>query len=165
MTGRLIIGGEVLTPEGPRSADVLVSDGVVTAVGPGLERTGHDVLDATGCWVGPGFVDVHVHFREPGFEHKEDLASGSAVAAAGGFTAVVPMPNTDPVTDRPDIVTRVVRRSEEVGLVEVAPAGAINIGRVGRVISDLEALWAVGVRVFSDDGDSVADSGLLRAAL
>ncbi len=165
MTGVLIAGGEVLTPAGPRTCDVLIRDGAVAAVGTSLDRTGLEIIDARGCWVGPGFVDVHVHFREPGFEHKEDIASGSKAAAAGGFTAVVPMPNTDPAADRPEIVTQVRHRAEEIGLVEVAPAGTITVGRRGRVLAPLEALWDAGVRLFSDDGDSVDDSGLLRAAM
>ena len=165
MTGILITGGEVLTANGPQLVDVLVHDGVVAAMGPILDAAGHEVVDATGCWVGPGFVDVHVHFREPGFEHKEDIESGSIVAAAGGFTAVVPMPNTSPAADGPEVVARIARRGGEVGLVEIAPAGAITVARAGRVLADIEALWDAGVRIYSDDGDTVADSGLLRAAM
>jgi len=165
MTDILITGGEVLTGDGPQTVDVLVRDGKVAEIGTGLGHAGMTILDAAGCWVGPGFVDVHVHFREPGFEHKEDIASGSAVAAAGGFTAVVPMPNTDPAADRPEVVARVTRRGHEVGLVEIAPAGTITMAREGQVLADIEALWDAGVRIYSDDGDTVADSGLLRAAM
>lgn len=165
MSGLVIAGGEVLTPDGLRTADIVVRNGTIGDVGGNLDRTGLRVIDATGCWVGPGFVDVHVHFREPGFEHKEDIASGSAAAAAGGFTAVVPMPNTNPAADRPEIIDMVATRGREVGLVEVVPSGAITMDRAGHVLTDIERLWDAGVRIYSDDGDTVADSGLLRAAM
>jgi dihydroorotase len=165
VTGHLIRGGRVLGATGPQRADVRIRNGVVDEVGGDLTPDGDSVVDAAGCWVGPAFVDVHVHLREPGFEHKENIESGSRAAAAGGFSAVVAMPNTSPAMDHPDVVRRVARRGEDIGLVEVLPAAAITKGRAGHVLTDIEALWDAGVRLFSDDGDTVADGGLLRAAM
>ncbi|MGF1664858.1 MAG: dihydroorotase [Acidimicrobiia bacterium] len=158
----LIKGGSVLTPEGMVGTDVLVSDRVL-AMGDGL--TADKVIDASGCWVGPGLVDIHVHFREPGQEWKEDIASGSAAAAAGGFTAVLAMPNTDPAIDSGHLARFVGDRGRDAGLVEVIPVGALTMGRKGEHLSHLDDLWVAGVRVFSDDGDTVADAGLLRSAM
>lgn len=156
--------GKVMTAEGPVDADVLVRDGQVVEVGTGL-KTDAEVVECDGNLVGPGFVDLHVHFREPGQEWKEDIGSGSAAAAAGGFTAVVPMPNTDPATDAGHLARFVRERGRQEGLVEVAPAGALTMGRSGERLAHLDELWAAGVRLFSDDGDSVADTGLLRRAM
>ena len=163
MVDVILAGGTVLTADGIQEADVRIADGRIAEIGPGLE--GDETIDCTGCWVGPGLVDLHAHFREPGLEWKEDIATGSRAAAAGGYTAVVVMPNTDPVTDSGHLARFVVTRGEEVGLVEVIPAGAVTKGRNGKELAHLDELWAAGVRVFSDDGDVVADAGLLRRAM
>lgn len=163
MTGELVVkGGSVLTADGVVQADVRVGERVME-IGTGL--SGENVVDATGCWVGPGLVDLHVHFREPGEEWKEDITSGSSSAAAGGYTAVLAMPNTDPAIDSGHLARFVVDRGREAGLVDVFPVGALTMGRLGRQLSHLDDLWRAGVRVFSDDGDSVADAGLLRSAM
>jgi len=161
----LIEGGLVLGPSGPVEADVLVREGRVVEVGRALTAPDADRLDARGCWVGPGFVDIHAHFREPGHEYKEDIASGSAAAAAGGYTAVVAMPNTQPAIDSGHLARYVADRGREVGLVEVVPSGAISEGRLGEKLSHVDELWAAGVRIFTDDGDTVADAGLLRRSM
>jgi dihydroorotase len=165
MTRHLFQGGTVLTADGALDADLLVDDGRIVDIAPGIDPAGADVLDCSGCWVGPGLVDIHVHLREPGQEWKEDVASGSAAAAAGGFTAVVAMPNTDPAIDAGHLAAHIADRGRRVGLVDVAVAGAISAGRAGERLAHLDELWAAGVRVFSDDGDSVADAGLLRRAM
>ena len=158
----LVSGGDVLTDKGFQAVDVLVADGEIVDLGPSLTPAlGTQVLDARGCLVGPGFVDIHVHFREPGQTWKEDIESGSRSAAAGGFTAVVAMPNTEPAVDTPDLVRQVRERGCQVGLVDVVPAGAITRGRLGKEVTDLESLHRDGVRVFSDDGDSLADDATL----
>ena len=159
------MGGSVLTERGVTVADVIVENGRIVAIGPDVSAAEDRVIDAAGSWVGPGFVDVHVHLREPGQEWKEDIATGSAAGAAGGFTALVAMPNTDPATDTGHLARFVVSRGEEVGLLEVAAAGALTLGRLGEHLSHLDDLWAAGVRIFSDDGDTVADAGLLRRAM
>ena len=165
MTAYVVKGGTVLRASGPRRENVRIEDGRVAAVGADLAADDAEVVDASGCWVGPGFVDVHVHFREPGFEHKEDIGTGSAAAAAGGFTAVVAMPNTDPPVDTAARARQIIDRGEQVGIVEVVPAGCITRDRRGFQLADLQAMFDAGVRMFSDDGDTVADAGLLRAAM
>lgn len=163
MADLILAGGTVLTSDGLRDVDVRVTDGCILEIGPALQ--GDEIIDCSGCWVGPGLVDLHAHFREPGLEWKEDITTGSRAAAAGGYTAVVVMPNTDPVTDAAHVARYVATRGAEVGLVEVIPAGAVTLGRAGNELAHLDDLWAAGVRVFSDDGDAVADAGLLRRAM
>ena len=163
MNEYVLQGGLVLTPSGPVSADVAIAEGSVVAVGSGLE--GNEVLDCQGAWVGPGFVDVHTHLREPGQEWKEDIDSGSAAAAVGGYTAIVAMPNTDPPIDAGHLARYVTDRGRSVGLVEVASAGCVSMSRAGKRLAHLDELWDAGVRMFSDDGDVVADAGLMRRAL
>jgi dihydroorotase len=161
----LLVGGLVATPKGAVAADVRLAGEIVAEVGPGLDRDGAEVVDCTGCWVGPGLVDPHVHLREPGQEWKEDIESGSQAAVAGGFTAVVAMPNTDPPIDAGHLARFVVERGRQVGLVDVSSAGCVTAGRSGQRLAHLDELWAAGVRLFTDDGDSVADAGLLRRAM
>ena len=170
MSRILLAGGVVLTPDGEARAGVLIEGGRVADVGPHLGRTGgtragDHVIDVPGLLIGPGFVDLHAHLREPGQEWKEDIASGSRAAAAGGFTAVVAMPNTDPPTDSGHLARYIADRGRRVGLVDVIPAGCITMGMLGTRLSHLDDLFAAGVRVFSDDGVTVADSGLLRRAM
>jgi len=164
----LIKDGMVCAEGGFTAADVVIEGREIAAVGEdGAAREaaglgGAQVIDASGCLVGPGLVDIHVHFREPGQTWKEDIESGSRAAAAGGFTAVVMMPNTSPVIDDPRAVRRARERGEEVGLVEVAVAASMTAGGEGRQAADLEALYGEGVRMFSDDGASVLDEDVLR---
>ncbi len=165
MNDLILEGGLVLTPDGPVTADVFVRDGIVAGLGESLGSDEATVLDCRGAWVGPGFVDVHTHLREPGEEWKEDIGSGSEAAAAGGYTAVLAMPNTDPPIDAGHLARYVADRGSEVGLVTVIPAGCVTAGRAGERLSHLDELWMAGVRVFTDDGDSVADAGLLRRAM
>lgn len=156
----LVRNGLVLAPEGLIEADVLIDGGVVTEVAPNLVF-GDQIVDATGCLVGPGFVDIHTHLREPGETDKEGIASASRAAAAGGFTAVVAMPNTNPPLDRPSLVRWVRDRGDEAGLTEVSAAASLTEGRSGEEAVDVEALYASGARIFTDDGDSVADKSVL----
>jgi dihydroorotase len=149
--------------------DVLVRDGVVTDVGAGLSGAGKTldgpVLDAQGLVLLPGLVDLHTHLREPGGEESETVATGSAAAALGGFTAVFAMPNTDPVADSAVVVEHVRRRGAQVGLVDVHPVGAVTVGLAGERMAELGTMAAAGVRVFSDDGRCVHDPLLMRRAL
>jgi dihydroorotase len=163
MTSIAVRNGRILTGDGLVENDLLVSDGRVETIGGAFDAA--ETIDASGAWVGPGFVDLHVHFREPGHEWKEDIASGSRAAAAGGYTAVVTMPNTDPVIDAGHRARYVIDRGRQVGLCEVVPAGAITMGRQGETLSHLDEMWAAGVRLFTDDGSSVEDAGLLRLAM
>jgi dihydroorotase len=159
----LIVGGTVVNPDGAVRADVLVRGGIVFAVGSGLE--GDIVLDATGCHVSSGFVDLHTHLREPGREEAETIESGSRAAVRGGYTAVVAMPNTDPAQDSAMVVRFVAGRGREVGLCEVVPAGCITVGRAGERIVPFSDLAAEGVTIFTDDGNGVQDPLLMRRAL
>jgi dihydroorotase len=159
----VIRNGLVLTPDGGQEADVAISGGVIVGLGGGFD--GQEDLDAAGAWVGPGLVDLHAHLREPGQEWKEDIGSGSEAAAAGGYTAVVVMPNTQPATDSGHIARLIRERGRQTGLCDVVPAGAITMAREGEMLSHLDELWEAGVRLFSDDGDSVCNSGLLRMAM
>lgn len=159
----VIKGGTVLDQRGEQRADVRVEGGVIVEVGPSL--TGDRVLDAAGCMVSPGFVDLHVHLREPGREEAETIESGSRAAALGGFTAVVAMPNTEPPHDNLAVVQMVRRLGEQAGLCEVLPSGCITIGRAGEVLAPMAELAAAGVHIFTDDGTGVQDPLLMRRAL
>jgi len=159
----VIRGGDVLTPDGWTSTDVAVENGRIAAIAANL--TGDVEIDAAGCLVGPGFVDIHTHLREPGQTWKEDIASGSAAAAAGGFTAVTAMPNTEPAMDSPAVVESVRSIAKKVASVEVVPSAALTLGRLGTTPVDVGALSRAGVRLFTDDGDSVADSVVLTEVM
>ena len=168
MTRLLITGGTVLDQTGERHADVAVDSatGLVAEVAPALAATGDDmVLDATGCIVSPGFVDLHVHLREPGKEEAETIETGSRGAALGGFTAVVAMPNTDPAQDSVAVVEFVRSQGERAGLCEVLPSGCITVGRAGERLAPYAELAAAGVHLFTDDGNGVQDALLMRHAL
>ncbi len=158
----LVRGGSVLTTTGVAQVDVAVSDGLVTSVGTHLAIDDATVIDATGCWVGPGLVDIHVHFRTPGQTWKEDSASGSEAAVAGGFTAVVAMPNTSPPIDTSAVAREVAVSPAEGGRIEIAACGALTLGRKGEIMAHIDDLWDAGCRMFSDDGRTVADPRLMH---
>lgn len=158
-----IRGGRVIDATGERTADVLVGpDGTVVDVGPGL--TGDRTLDAAGCVVSPGFVDLHVHLRQPGKEEAETIETGSRGAALGGFTAVVAMPNTDPTMDCASVIRDVLALAEGA-LCEVVPSAATTVGRKGEALTPMAELVGLGVRLFTDDGTGVQDTRLMRRAL
>ena len=146
-------------------ADVLIEDGKIAAVGEGLEAPDAEVRDLTGKYLVPGLVDMHVHLREPGFEHKEDIESGTRAAAHGGFTGVCAMPNTDPVTDNGVAVGYVRARAAEVGKCRVYPAGAMSKGLKGEILSEMGDMVAQGAVAFTDDGRGVQDSGMMRRVM
>jgi dihydroorotase len=166
MTSYLIKGGRVIDPANDRNeiADVLVRDGVVAGIGTNLDAEGAETVDASGAIVAPGFVDLHTHVREPGREDEETILSASRAAAAGGFTAICPMPNTDPVADSAAIVEKVWALGREAGLVEVRPAGALTRGEKGKEMADLGemAISAAEVRMFTDDGHGLQNALLAR---
>lgn len=167
MAKLLIRGGRVLDPAGEvnEDADVLIEDGVIGAVGQGLEARGAEVLDATGCWVAPGFVDCHTHLREPGQEYKEDLGSGGRAAVAGGFTSVTCMANTDPVNDDPSVTEYILNRAKTDSPAKVYPIAAATMGLAGRVMTEMVALHEAGAVAFSDDGKTISDAGIMRRVL
>lgn len=147
--------------------DILVSGATILSIGNGLEAGGASVIDAGGCILSPGFVDMHVHLREPGGEHKEDIFSGSMAAAVGGFSAVFCMPNTEPAIDNPSVAQYVYDRGRDAGFCMVLPIGAITLGRKGEALSPMGEMseCRASVRGFSDDGSPVVDSEIMRRAM
>ncbi len=169
MTSLLIRNGRVLDPAQGLDAvrDVLIRDGRVAAIGEAGSQDASDVevLDAQGQWVVPGFIDLHVHLREPGQEGKETVQSGCRSAVAGGFTAVVAMPNTVPVIDTAVLARFVAQKGREVGLCRVYPSGAITRGQEGKSLTDMADLVEAGCVCLTDDGHPVMDAGLMRRAI
>jgi dihydroorotase len=165
-----IEGGHLVDPvagvDAPR--DLLLQDGKVFAVDkPGAFRSA-DVarrIDARGCWVVPGLIDLHCHLREPGYEYKETVASGTAAAVAGGFTAVACMANTNPVNDSAAVTRFILERAAEAALARVYPIGALSQGLAGERLAEIGEMRAAGIVAVSDDGNPVADAGLMRHAL
>jgi len=157
--------GLVVGPASTRVADVVVRDGLITEVAERVDLpAGAHEIDAQGCWVGPGFVDLHSHLREPGREAAETVASGALAAAVGGYCAMVAMPNTEPALDNVALVSYVLDKGARTAL-DVAVAGAITRGREGRHLAPLAEMAALGVRLFTDDGTGVQDPSLMRRAL
>lgn len=169
--GWIITGGLVVDRNGERTADVAVrADGTIAAVGTSLDLASlglsdAPVLDATGCIVAPGFVDIHTHLREPGREEAETIETGSRAAALGGYTAVVAMPNTEPTIDSVAVVRQVLDAGVAAGLCDVRSSGSITLGREGEVLSPMAELADAGVRIFTDDGCGVQNDRLMRRAL
>jgi dihydroorotase len=168
MTDLLIRGGRVIDPSRGTDgvADLYLKDGKIEAVGRNIPaQPGAEVLDATGKVVAPGLIDLHVHLREPGFEHAETIATGALSAVAGGFTAVCAMPNTDPVTDSQATVRFVVRQSIRAGKARVYPIGAVSVGQRGEQLTEFGEMVQAGAVAVSDDGKPVKSSHLMRTAL
>jgi len=164
----LIRGGRVIDPSQGHDAvaDLLVVDGRIAGLGQGLGAPdGAEVVDARGQVVAPGLIDLHVHLREPGREDVETVATGARAAAAGGFTAVCPMPNTDPVTDNQAAVGFIVKQAQAAGAARVYPIAAISLGQKGQQLSEFGELVGAGAVAVSDDGHPVASSHLMRMAL
>jgi len=157
--------GLVVGPSSTRVADVLVSDGRVAEVAPRVEApAGALEIDVEGCWVGPGFVDLHTHLRELGREAAETIESGARAGAVGGYCALVAMPNTEPALDNVALIAYVLERGARTPI-DVAVAGAITMGRAGEHLTPMAELAALGVRLFTDDGTGVQDPAVMRRAL
>jgi dihydroorotase len=164
----LIKGGVVVDPaSGVHGArDVLIENGSIVRVESSLPANGARVIEVPRGWiVCPGLVDMHVHLREPGHEHKETVATGVAAAVAGGFTAVACMPNTDPINDQASVTELILRRAAEAGMARVYPIGAVSRGSTGEQMADIGELHAAGCVAISDDGRPVATALLMRRAL
>jgi dihydroorotase len=162
----LVRGGRVIDPVSGVDAvrDVLIDNGFILQIGEHLDAGDARVVDATNAVVAPGFIDMHVHLREPGQTHKESIATGTAAAVAGGFTSVAAMPNTEPALDSAATVADVLRRAEAAALARVYPIGAITRGRAGEELAPYHLLSDAGCVAFSDDGNTVANPRVLRNA-
>ena len=165
----LITNGYVIDPaQGINSSkNLLIEDGRVSALlshGDGVPE-GAEVLDATGLVVAPGFIDLHVHLREPGQEYKETIATGTAAAVAGGWTSVCAMPNTDPINDNPAVTRFIIEQAERAGLANVFPVGAITKGSSGKELAEMGEMKRAGIVAVTDDGRPVASAGMMRRAM
>lgn len=163
----LIKNGRVIDPAAKQDmmADVLVQDGVIVKIMPDIQETADQQIDAGGCYVMPGFIDLHVHLRDPGFEHKETVVTGAAAAAHGGYTTIVAMPNTKPVVDHADVVNYVHNKAKSVTKVNILQAGAITKKMEGRQLADIEQMVQAGSPAISEDGKSVMNAFLLQEAM
>ncbi|MEY3699691.1 MAG: dihydroorotase [Actinomycetota bacterium] len=162
----VITGSTVLTQQGEQQLDVRISNGKIIELSQSIKPEVEDqLLDATGCHVLPGFVDLHTHLREPGKEDSETIETGSRAGALGGYTALVAMPNTTPAQDSIPIIDFVRAQGKRAGLVEVVPSGCITIGRAGSALAPLADLARHGVQIFTDDGSGVQDPALMRRAM
>ena len=159
--GRLINPSENLD----KVMDIFVEDGIIKEKAESIEKQADTVIDAAGCYVMPGLIDLHVHFRDPGLTYKEDIETGSKAAAKGGFTTVCCMPNTKPVVDNVETVKYIIEKGEKTGLTNVLPVGAVTKNMAGVEISDVEVLKKAGICAISEDGKSVMNSGVYRKAM
>ncbi len=167
MAALLLKNGRVIDPASDHDgvADVWIEDGIIKGVGPGLSPAGAEIFDATGLVVAPGFIDMHVHLREPGFEHAETIETGARAAAAGGFTSICPMPNTAPVNDSVTVTTYIVERARRHAVVNVFPIGAITKGSQGDELAAIGSMKQAGAVAISDDGRPVMNARLMRRAM
>lgn len=164
----LIKNGRVLDPSQnlDKVCDILVeNDKVEKLCEAGTVAEADKVIDASDCFVMPGLIDLHVHLREPGFEHKETIETGSKAAAAGGFTTICPMPNTKPSTDSPQMVEWVMNKAKEVSPINIVPVGAVTLGQMGETVTDIAGMKAKGALAISEDGKSVMNAKLYREAM
>ncbi|MEQ2610098.1 dihydroorotase [Eubacterium ventriosum] len=159
--GRLINPSENLD----KVMDIFVEDGIIKEKAESIEKQADTVIDAAGCYVMPGLIDLHVHFRDPGLTYKEDIETGSKAAAKGGFTTVCCMPNTKPVVDNVETVKYIIEKGKKVGLTNVLPVGAVTKNMAGVEITDVEELKKAGICAISEDGKSVMNSGVYRKAM
>jgi len=169
MKSLLVRNGRLMDPASGRDeiADVLILDGAIAAVGTNLERPSSALqeLDATGRVVAPGFIDMHVHLREPGFEYAETIETGGRAAAAGGFTTICCMPNTSPVNDNATVTSYIIERAKRLSPVNVLPIGAITKGSAGEELASIGAMKQAGIVAISDDGRPVMNSRVMRRAM
>ena len=163
----LIKNGRVINPSEnlDKVMDIFVEDGIIKEKAESIEKQADTVIDAAGCYVMPGLIDLHVHFRDPGLTYKEDIHTASKAAAKGGFTTVCCMPNTKPVVDNVETVKYIIEKGEKTGLTNVLPVGAVTKNMAGVEITDVEELKKAGICAISEDGKSVMNSGVYRKAM
>lgn len=163
----LIKNGHVIDPTVPLNQvmDILVEDGKIIKVEESIQEEAQEVIQADGYYVMPGFIDLHVHLREPGFEYKETIYTGALAAARGGFTTICPMPNTNPATDSPERIAYIIEKAKKEAAVHILPVGAITIGQEGSILTDIEGMAKAGAVAISEDGKSVMNAALYREAM
>lgn len=162
----LLKGGKLVDPDEKkeRESDIYIESGRIKKIGLNIQEEA-EVIDAKGCFIFPGLLDLHTHLREPGREDEETIETGTYAAIKGGFTGVVCMPNTQPPIDSEGVVKYILRRAEEVGYARVFPVGAITKGRRGEELTEIGSLVKAGIVALSDDGDPVINSDIMRRAL
>lgn len=162
----LVKNGTVIDPSQSlnEKADVLIREGKIEAIGVSLQADGAEIFDATECIIAPGFIDLHVHLREPGFEYKETIESGARAAVAGGFTAACCMPNTKPINDNASVTSFIVEKARRA-IARVYPLGAITHGSKGEQLAEIGEMKRAGIVAISDDGKPVNDAGMMRRAM
>ncbi len=167
MSKLVIKNGHVIDPASGhnQAADVAIEDGVIREIAADIDTTGSEIFDASGLIVAPGFIDMHVHLREPGFEHSETIETGSHAAAAGGFTSICCMPNTQPVNDSPTVTHYILERARQKAPVNVYPIGAITKGNAGEELASLASMKKAGIVAISDDGRPVMNARVARRAM
>lgn len=164
--GIILGNGNVLNQAGELTpAEILVEDGRIVGIGEKLSRDGHEWVDCKGGMISAGLIDVHVHLREPGFEHKETIATGAKAAVRGGFTTIACMPNTRPSIDSVDTVTYILDKAREAGLARVIPYGAITVRQLGKELTDFAALKEAGIFALTDDGVGVQSTAMMKKAM
>lgn len=163
----LIKNGHVIDPTVPLNQvmDILVEDGKIIKVEESIQEEAQEVIQADGYYVMPGFIDLHVHLREPGFEYKETIYTGALAAAKGGFTTICPMPNTNPATDSPERIAYIIEKAKKEAAVHILPVGAITIGQEGSILTDIEGMAKAGAAAISEDGKSVMNAALYKEAM
>ena len=163
----LIKSGRVIDPatRTDEVRDLLIDNGVIKQCEACITEEADEVIDAAGCFVMPGLIDLHVHLRDPGLEYKEDIETGSRAAVHGGYTTICPMPNTKPVTDCAEVVKYVCDKAKKVGLLNVLPVGAVTKGQMGTELTDIEEMKNAGICAISEDGKSVMNAGIYREAM
>ena len=163
----LIKNGYVIDPATDKEeiCDLLIKDNYIAQVGQNITHDADQIIDATDCYVMPGFIDLHVHLREPGFEYKETIETGALAAAHGGFTSICPMPNTNPVIDSAKMVAYLNDKSKKDAVVNILPVGAVTLGQAGQDLADIASMVKEGAVAISEDGKSVMDTALYRKAM
>jgi dihydroorotase len=167
MSKLVIRNGRVVDPSQnlDQVCDLGIEGGVIQQIGDAIDGTGAEEFDASGLIVAPGFIDMHVHLREPGFEHAETIETGSRAAAAGGFTSICCMPNTDPVNDKPTVTSYIIERARRFATVNVYPIGAITKNSAGEELSAIASMKQAGIVAISDDGKPVMNARVVRRAM
>lgn len=163
----LINHGRVLNPayNEDKVQDILVEDGNIVKINENIDEPADTVIDASGCYVMPGLIDIHVHLRDPGFEYKETITTGAMAAAHGGFTTICPMPNTKPVMDSPEKIEQIISRAKKESVINICPVGAVTEGQMGEMVTDIAGMVKKGACAISEDGKSVMNSEVYRKAM